>query len=120
VDEKRVEDETPNMTEIAKNLVERLKARWTQRRDRPRIGEILDKVGDWKDAELSTHMLGWLYTKTDDQIMEESVEMVNALEAVAHSSNITKTGEGIMEEVVQLCTLLTTSRADNLQQREAR
>ena len=97
------------MTEIAINLVERLKARWTQRR--PRIGELLDKIRGWKDAELSTHMLGWLYSKTDDQIMEESVEMVNALKAVAHSS-ITKAGEGIMEEVVQLCTLLTTSRAD--------
>ena len=100
------------MKEIAKKLVERLKARWTERRDRPRIGEILDKVGDWKDTELSTHMLGWLYTKTDDQIMEESEEMVNALEAVAQSSNITKAGESIMGEVVQLCTLLTTSRAD--------
>jgi hypothetical protein len=68
--------------------------------------------GGWKDTELSTHMLGWLYTKTDDQIMEESEEMVNALKAVAQSSNITKAGESIMGEVVQLCTLMTTSRAD--------
>jgi hypothetical protein len=59
-------------------------------------------------------MLGWLYTKTDDQIMEEAVEMVGALEAVACSNNITKAGEGIMEEVVQLCTLLTTSGAYTL------
>jgi hypothetical protein len=43
------------VTKIAKDLVERLKVRWTQRRDKTRIGEILDKVGDWKDAELSTH-----------------------------------------------------------------
>jgi hypothetical protein len=57
-------------------------------------------------------MLGWLYTKTDDQIMEESEEMVYALEAVAQSSNITKAGESIMGEVVKQCTLLTTSRAD--------
>ena len=106
--EKITEEETPNLREIAKSLVVRLKTRWTQRRDNPRIEEILDKVGDWTDAELSTHMLGWLYTNTDDQIMEEAVEMVGALEEVAYSNNITKVGEGITEEVVQLCTLQTS------------
>ena len=100
------------MKEIAKKLVERLKARWTERRDRLRIEDMLDKVEDWKDAELSVHMLGWMYTKSDDQIMGESGEMVNALAAVAESNNITKAGESIMGEVVQLCTILITSRAD--------
>jgi hypothetical protein len=33
------------MKEITKKLAERLKTRWAERRDRPRIGEILDKVG---------------------------------------------------------------------------
>ena len=36
------------MKEVAKKLVERLKARWAERRDRPRIRDILDKVGTGK------------------------------------------------------------------------
>ena len=107
MEEKKVEEEAPNMRDLVKDLVGRLKARWTQMRDSTKIGEMLEKVGDWKDAEISIHMLGWLYSKTDDKIMEESVEMVKALEEVAYSSNITKAGESTMEEVVQLCTLLT-------------
>jgi hypothetical protein len=77
----------------------------------------LDKVGDWKDAELSTHMPGRLYTKTDDQIMEESEEVVNALEAVAQSSNITKTGER-GGATMHITDYQQSRHPDNLQQRE--
>ena len=40
--------------------------------------------------------------------------MVGALEEVAYTNNITKMGEGIMNDVVELCTILTTRGADTL------
>ena len=62
----------------------------------------------WADEELKITLLGWLAMKTDDQIKEESVEMVKALEEVAHTSNITKMGEAVMTDVVDLCRMQTT------------
>jgi hypothetical protein len=61
--EKKVEEEAPNMRDLVKDLVGRLKARWTEMRDSTKIGEMLEKVGDWKDAEISIHMLGWKHWK---------------------------------------------------------
>jgi hypothetical protein len=113
-EEERIVEKTPSLTEIAKSLVVRLKAGWTLKSDKQRIEEVLDRVGDWTNAELSTNMLGWLYTKTDEQIMEETLEMVGSLEEVAYSNNITRVGEGIMDDMVQLCIMLTTRGADIL------
>jgi hypothetical protein len=52
-------------------------------------------------------MLGWLATKSDEQIQQEAVEMVSALETVAHTRNITQMGEDIMTDMVRLCTIVT-------------
>ena len=76
---------------MAKSIGEELKDRWTG--TTPGVEEALDRVEGWADAEMKIHMLGWLATKTDDQILEEAVEMVSALEEVAYNSNITKMGE---------------------------
>jgi hypothetical protein len=38
--------------------------------------------------------------------------MVNAMEDVAYTNTITKMGEGIMTDVVELCMILTTRRTD--------
>ena len=77
---------------------------------------ILDKVEGWTEAntELRIHLLGWLATRTDDQILDDAVEMVGALEDTAHTRTITQMGENIMIEVVELCTMLmNTERPDN-------
>ena len=42
--------------------------------------------------------------------MEEAMEMVGALEEVPYTSTITKEGEGIMTDVVDMCTILTTGQ----------
>ena len=81
---------------LAKNLVEKLKSRWTI--TNPGVDNILDRVVGWADvnAELRIHLLGWLATRTDDQILDEAVEMVGALKNVAYTRTITKMGEDIM------------------------
>ena len=76
--------------------------------------DILDRVVRWTDADLRIHLLGWLTTRTDDQIQEETVELVGALENVAYTSTITKMGEDIMTNVVELCTMLTNKGPANL------
>ena len=43
-EENKVE-QIPSLIEIAKSLVVGLKARWTMKSDKPRIEEILDRVG---------------------------------------------------------------------------
>jgi hypothetical protein len=53
----------PSLTEMAKSIVEKLKARWT--RTKPGVEESLDRVEGWADAELRIQMLGWLATRTD-------------------------------------------------------
>jgi hypothetical protein len=77
---------------------------------------VLNRVVGWIDvnADLRIHMLGWLATRADDQIMEEALEMVGALENVAYTNTITKMGEDILTNVVELCTILTTKGPDNL------
>ena len=60
--------------------------------------------------------MGWLTTRTDDQILEDAMEIVDALETTAYTGNITKIGEEIMIDVVELCTLLLRNditRRDN-------
>jgi hypothetical protein len=68
----------------------------------------------WADADLRIHLLGWLAMRTDDQIQEEAVELVGALENMAYTNTITKMGEGVMTDVVELCTTLTNKGPDNL------
>ena len=51
-----------------------MKERWKD--NTPGIDETLDRVEGWVDEELKITLLGWLAMKTDDQIMEESAEMV--------------------------------------------
>ena len=96
--------------------MEQLKSRWTPTNQG--VEEILDRVVGWADAELRLHLLGWLATRTDDQILED-VEMVGALENMAYTRTITKMGEDIMTDVVELCTMLMTNgqvRGDDYQQ----
>ena len=59
---------------------------------------ILDRVVGWAEvnAELRIHLLGWLTTRTDDQILGDAVEMVDALKNMAYTDNITKMGEEIL------------------------
>ena len=101
-----------NLGKLAKNLGEELKDRWKE--NNPRIEETLDRVEGWADEEMKITLLGWLAMRTDDQIEEESVEMVKALEEVAHTSNITKMGEAVMTDVVDLCRILITKGRDTL------
>ena len=73
----KVEVET-SLAKIAKNLGEELKERWKE--NNPRIEETLDRVEGWADDELKISLLGWLAMRTDDQIEEDYVEMVKALD----------------------------------------
>ena len=102
----------PSLTEMAKGIVEIFKDRWTGTNHG--LEEALDRVEGWANAKMKIQMLGWLAKRTDEQILEEAVEMVSALEEVAYTSNITKMGEGIMTDLVELCTILTSRRADTL------
>ena len=98
----------PDLIEIAKCLVENLKARWTE--TNPGVEEILDRVGRWADPDLRIHMLGWIATRNDDRIKKEAVEMVGSMEEVVYTNTITKLGESIMTDVMEICTILTTKR----------
>jgi hypothetical protein len=68
----------------------------------------------WTDdqKDLRINLLGWLATKTDEQIQQEAVEMVSALETVAHTRNMTQMGEDIMTDVVRLCTIVISRVED--------
>ena len=101
-----------DMIWISNSLVETLKSRWTP--TKPGVEAMLDRVVGWADADLRIHLLGGLAMRTDDQIQEEAVELVGALENVAYTNTITKMGEGVMTDVVELCTTLTNKRPDNL------
>jgi hypothetical protein len=58
--------------------------------------------------------LGLLATRSDYQILEDAFEMVGALENMAYARTITKMGEEIMTDMVELCTMLMTNeRPDN-------
>jgi hypothetical protein len=87
-----------------------IKIRWKEKKSG--VEEILDRIESWADPDLKIHLLGWLSTETDDQIMEEAMEMVSALEEVAYTNTITKVGDPIMTDVVELCTILTTEKPD--------
>ena len=79
-----------DMIWITNSLVEQLKARWTLTNHG--VEDILDRVVGWEDAELRLHLLGWLATRTDDQIQEDTVEMVGAFENVANTRTIRRMG----------------------------
>ena len=85
-------------------LIEHLRSRWT--RTHPGVDKILDRVGGWSNGEIKIHLLGWLAQRNDDKIKEEAVELVGALEEVAHSNTITKLGESTMMDIVELCNFL--------------
>jgi hypothetical protein len=74
---------------MSKDIVRELETRWTT--NKPGIEEALSKVMGWTDeqTDLRIHLLGWLATKTDEKIQQEALEMVRALETVAHTSNMT-------------------------------
>ena len=57
-------------------------------------------------SDLRISLLGWLTLRTVDQILEEAIEMVDALESVATTNTITEMGEKVMIDVVGLCTAL--------------
>jgi hypothetical protein len=52
-------------------------------------------------------MLGWLCARSDEQVKEEAIEMVGALEEMAYTSTITMKGESIMSDIVEMCTMIT-------------
>ena len=94
-----------DMIWLANNLVEQLKTRWTT--NNPGVEDILDRVAGWAEVhEQRIHLLGWLATRTDDQ--------VSALKNIACTRTITKMGEDFMTDVVELCTtLMANERSDN-------
>jgi hypothetical protein len=59
--------------------------------------EVIGKVMGWADAntDLRIHLLGWLAVRTDEQIQQEAVEMVSALETVVHTSTMIQTDSNI-------------------------
>ena len=72
------------------------------------MDNILDRVVGWAEvnADLRINLLGWLSTRTDDQILEDAMEMVDALESTAYTDTVTRMGEMIMINVVEICTIL--------------
>jgi hypothetical protein len=98
--------------QISKEIVRELETRWST--NKPGIEETLCKVMGWTDdqTDLRINLLGWLATKTDEQIQQEAVEMVSALETVAHTRNMTQMGEDIMTDVVRLCTIVISREED--------
>jgi hypothetical protein len=76
----------------------------------PQSIDVPDRVVGWAYADLGIQLLGWLATRTYDQIQEEAVELEN----VAYTRTITQMGEDIMTDVVELCTMLTNKGQDNL------
>jgi hypothetical protein len=99
--------EGSDLIKISKEIVRELEtSRWST--NKPGIEEALGKVMGWTDeqTDLRIHLLGWLATKTDEQIQQEAVETVSALETVAHTRNMTQMGEDIMTDVVRLCTIV--------------
>ena len=72
-------------------MIETLKTRWKDEKTRIERERVLRRIECWTNQDLQVHMLGWLCTKSDDQIKEEAIEMVGALEKVAYTSTITKT-----------------------------
>ena len=96
-----------NMNEIAKSMTATLKTKWKGEKNKIEREGILDRIGSWSNQDLKVHMLGWLCTRTDKQIKEEAIEMVGALEEVANTSNVTRKGESIMTDIVEMCTLIT-------------
>ena len=98
--------------QISKEIVRELETRWST--NKPGIEKALCKVMGWTDdqTDLRINLMGWLATKTDEQIQQEAVEMVSALETVAHTRNITQMGEDIMTDVVRLCTVVISREED--------
>ena len=84
--------------------MENLKLRWEK--SNPGTNIILDKILGWADvnAELRINLLGWLTTQSDDQILDDVMEMVDALENVANNNTVTHMGDNIMINVVEMCT----------------
>jgi hypothetical protein len=106
---------TVNLTEIAKSMIETLNTRWKDERNKLERERVLRRIECWTNQDLQVHMLGWLCTKSDEQIKEESIEMVGALEKVAYTSTITKKGETIMTDMVEICTMIS-KKADTILQ----
>jgi hypothetical protein len=67
-----------DMMKIAKEITRELKTRWIT--SKPGMEEVMDKVMGWTDAnsDLRIHLLGWLAVRTDEQIQQEAVEMVDS------------------------------------------
>ena len=85
-----------DMQEQTSTLVGSLKLRWAIANSG--VDNILDRVVGWAEinAELRINLLGWLTTRTDDQIIEDAMKMVDALENTAYNDTVTKMGEEIM------------------------
>ena len=100
------------LIEISNGIVRELEGRWSA--DKPGIEAALSKVMGWRDdqTDLRINLLGWLATKTDEEIQQEAVEMVSALETVATTRNMTQMGDDIMTDMVKLCTIIISRKED--------
>ena len=94
------------MVVLMMEMVGRLKIRWEV--TNPGVDKVLDRVVGWAEvnADLRISLLGWLSSRTDDQILEDAMEMVDALESTAYTDTVTRMGEMIMIDVVEICTIL--------------
>ena len=63
---------------------------------------LLDEV----NADLRINLLGWITLRSDAEIVNEAMDLLDALETVSATSNVTEMGEEIMIDVVELCTVL--------------
>ena len=54
----------------------------------------MEKVVRWDDvnSDMRLNRLGWLSTRSDDQILDDAMEMVDALETIATTTNVTEMG----------------------------
>jgi hypothetical protein len=98
---------TVNMSEMAKSIIETLKTRWKEEKTGIERERVLSRIECRSNQDLQVHMLGWFCTRSDEQIKNEAIEMVGALEKVAYTRTITKKGESIMTDIVELCTMIT-------------
>ena len=81
-----------DMMALTNTLMGKLKLRWEI--SNPGANVVLDRVVGWEEVntELRINLLGWLTTRTDDQILDDAMELVDAMENTAYTNTITKMG----------------------------
>ena len=72
----------------------------------------MEKVVRWDDvnSDMRLNRLGWFSTRSDDQIIDDAMEMVDALETIATTTNVTEMGDNIIMDMVELCMALLRNK----------